>query len=590
MLIRLVTGLVVSCVLLLGSLAEAQVRDAEKLKIKMKSHRVKSGSPRLNQVVPERLFDAAIYGEDDRISPALSDDLRLRAIAENVVALTDFSGLPINDSFCSGAIFNKDGFRFLLTAAHCIEDQAVCDQTYVVRNYEKDANGQLRQDQIQHRCERVVFSNMALDIAIATITGPSDSTAPDIQGIPFVIGSTDPGEPLVLMGHPSGEDKKIAGNCQVHQKVDFEFNHHCDAFTGNSGGPIFNLNDYSLAGILIRGEDDFNFDGSLAFYSFGSSVYYEVASDLAQVGDEFEMVLAGDDVDMFSSASGQAHVLNMGGGALVSFEGQRRSLCDMRIDRIGQVQRLAPVMRDNLELSPDTLWAPSIVFGSRTNVTGGLLTGGQFIELKDCSSERQIERDLRARLAHVQIIGGFHRVINNIDLICNLSDQPERCGPILERAEEIIVENNYSYSNTGVGWIYVEEIADYSHSQYLDFSPDASSDEINTILSSRMTSSGPIEGSYFFIVNDITIKDLTGSNDENHPDFETAVLIRDILEANPEVNSSNLGVFTIYIEPNWYESTYLDVRLGATRAEIEDRLQDILPRRGYGHLMKSIRL
>jgi hypothetical protein len=71
-------------------------------------------------------------------------------------------------------------------------------------------------------------------------------------------GEAAAGEPLFVIGHPSGLPTKIAGGAAVRDASarDF-FTANLDTYGGNSGSAVFGARTGLVEGILARGEDDF---------------------------------------------------------------------------------------------------------------------------------------------------------------------------------------------------------------------------------------------------------------------------------------------------------------------------------------------
>ena len=68
-------------------------------------------------------------------------------------------------------------------------------------------------------------------------------------------------ESLVIIGHPLGLPTKIADNSNVRTNDnEFYFVANLDSFGGNSGSAVFNANTGMVEGVLVRGENDFNYD------------------------------------------------------------------------------------------------------------------------------------------------------------------------------------------------------------------------------------------------------------------------------------------------------------------------------------------
>lgn len=215
----------------------------------------------------------AIYGTDNRISPHKHSDPRLRELAQAIVLLTTNATTPaVNDGFCSGAIFATKSKNFLLTAGHCLKTQKKCDDTFIVFSYE---GGIPAHQQVIVKCKQLIFTKEDPDVAIATISAPVYDKQ-RLNAIPLMFSNHQRDSTLAVIGHPEGGLKKIADNCKIEKRSPFSFSHQCDTFSGNSGSPMFDLNSYKLAGILVAGRDDKTPDGKNRIYRRG----YEQATDV----------------------------------------------------------------------------------------------------------------------------------------------------------------------------------------------------------------------------------------------------------------------------------------------------------------------
>jgi hypothetical protein len=69
-------------------------------------------------------------------------------------------------------------------------------------------------------------------------------------------------QPLFIIGHPSGLPSKVAGGAAVRDNSPLpHFVSNLDAYGGNSGSAVFNSDTLEVEGILVRGEQDFQFNG-----------------------------------------------------------------------------------------------------------------------------------------------------------------------------------------------------------------------------------------------------------------------------------------------------------------------------------------
>jgi V8-like Glu-specific endopeptidase len=253
----------------------------------------------------------AIYFNDDRKDYFQADPAR-RAIADAVVSLWDISKLsrtkegsfllstrPFGDKVfdraagrlcasepfqdqpmgaqCSGTLVGPD---LVLTAGHCVNTQAGCDEMKVVFDFNvKKRGGQaptLVPASSVYSCKSIVTSrwesakygkltsaeaeekgeNLDLDYALIRL----DRSVPGRK--PIAInrgGGLAAGDRLFTIGHPVGLPAKIADDAEVtsldENAVYFEAN--LDTYGGNSGSGVFNERTGLLEGVLARGRKDF---------------------------------------------------------------------------------------------------------------------------------------------------------------------------------------------------------------------------------------------------------------------------------------------------------------------------------------------
>ena len=247
----------------------------------------------------------SIYGNDDRqdyfeASPAM------RQLADSVVSLwpskqvkfeggefklatigfgealnlcpgEKFREQPIG-AFCSGTLVGED---LVMTAGHCITDEAKCADTKLVFGFNITAAGGAPSTSVKpeniYGCKRIV--KRALDKQASGIIGTglaiigallNKEAGPDFALIqldrkvegrkPLAIdrGGAAKGDRVFVIGHPVGLPVKVAGDATVRDNS-FKafFLTDLDTFGGNSGSAVFNARTNLIEGILVRGGTDF---------------------------------------------------------------------------------------------------------------------------------------------------------------------------------------------------------------------------------------------------------------------------------------------------------------------------------------------
>lgn len=227
---------------------------------------------------------ASIHGtKDDRIYSDQHHDQRLKELSYSVAAmipvlpdneelplstLIDKKGMCSDQPFaqapilptCTGVLVGKDK---ILTAGHCIRTQEECERFAWTFNFRQEKMGStfdLKEAESYH-CKKLVASEKNylthLDYAIIQLDRPVLDRAPVPRRLRGEIAKDTP---LAIIGHPTGLPSIIAGGGKVldPQVSAVTFTTDLDAFGGNSGSPVFNLQTYELEGILIRGGTDFD--------------------------------------------------------------------------------------------------------------------------------------------------------------------------------------------------------------------------------------------------------------------------------------------------------------------------------------------
>jgi V8-like Glu-specific endopeptidase len=229
------------------------------------------------------------YGSDDRLDYyELSDPAEI-AMADATVALMDQSylsrsgsgysiwtggtlrsdvGVCTSEPFwnqptsasCSGVLIGDD---LIATAGHCISSSN-CGRTRFVFNYKmnnaNNVNDFVSTNDV-YSCDRIVSrQNSTSDWAVVRLDRPVVGHTPaEIRRT----GTVPSGTSLVLSGFPAGLPLKVAGNATVrNNSSSIYFEANVDSYGGNSGSPVFNANTGVVEGLLVRGNNDWNWNGS----------------------------------------------------------------------------------------------------------------------------------------------------------------------------------------------------------------------------------------------------------------------------------------------------------------------------------------
>jgi len=246
-----------------------------------------------------------IYGADNRLdyyeAPA-----ELRVLADSVVSLWQakqvsfsgdqaslahknfgeavnlcpgerFSEQPIG-AFCSGALVGED---LVMTAGHCITDEAACAGTKFVFGYAVKQSGGKAATTVPagdvYGCKRIVTRDLdkqptgTVSTIISLLANILNKMGPDyaliqldrkVEGrrpLPVNRGAEPAkGTEMLTIGHPVGLPLKVSGGATVRSTSPKSYYiTDIDAFGGNSGGPVFNARTRLIEGILVLGGADF---------------------------------------------------------------------------------------------------------------------------------------------------------------------------------------------------------------------------------------------------------------------------------------------------------------------------------------------
>ncbi len=233
----------------------------------------------------------SIYGADSRQDLYQVTDPKVRQLADSTVALVQATQVDFSRSsssaalslggygddlslctderffsqktlaFCSGSLVGPD---MVMTAGHCIKSMDDCNTTKLVFGFAMNSAdsdvSQVDPSEV-YGCSSIVaraLEDSSADFALIKLDRKV------VGHKPLLINRTGElaiGSKLILIGHPSGLPTKVADGHVLETSMPGYFSTTLDAFAGNSGSSVFNAETGKIEGILVRGENDFEFDG-----------------------------------------------------------------------------------------------------------------------------------------------------------------------------------------------------------------------------------------------------------------------------------------------------------------------------------------
>ena len=161
---------------------------------------------------------------------------------------------------CSGFLVGED---LLMTAGHCMEDVGDCRRFRWVFDYKVNPYSDTIEvaESAVFKCKEILATKddrfSMMDYAVIRLDRKVEGRKPlQLRKT----GKVETQRELVVIGHPSGLPSKIAGNAFVrtnHHPSYFSAN--LDSYGGNSGAAVVDRNTGLVEGILVRGEEDYEY-------------------------------------------------------------------------------------------------------------------------------------------------------------------------------------------------------------------------------------------------------------------------------------------------------------------------------------------
>jgi len=232
-----------------------------------------------------------VYGDDNRVDVFASNNSMYVELSKSTAAMISGSSLSKDSSgeykisgksledrgMCKSERFsaqksaaNCSGFlvgeNLLVTAGHCIKDQASCSSYKWVFDFKVEFEDQFDftvPATSVYSCKKIIKTVLDRgsmdDYALIELDRKvTDRRVLDIR----TSGKPAVGDKLVVIGHPTGLPSKIADGAEVRSLEGKYFSANLDTYGGNSGSAVFNAATGVIEGILVRGATDYVYDSN----------------------------------------------------------------------------------------------------------------------------------------------------------------------------------------------------------------------------------------------------------------------------------------------------------------------------------------
>lgn len=225
-----------------------------------------------------------IYGKDNRMDVYEDTDASRRNLAASVAAILPTSAIqkgPV-DAIVNGAKYGAENNlcksekfwdqvapayctgvlvadNIIATAGHCVMDSNFCASASFAFGFNIETQGKdpakIKSEDV-YSCKSVLHHEMVgdgADFALVELDRPVVGRKP----LRLAAAAPKTNEEIFIIGHPVGLPAKIADGAHVRRQDRGFYVANLDSFGGNSGSPVFNATTHEVAGLLVRGEQDF---------------------------------------------------------------------------------------------------------------------------------------------------------------------------------------------------------------------------------------------------------------------------------------------------------------------------------------------
>lgn len=247
-------------------------------------------------VASAKASDKVIYGQDNRMDTyAVQNNLYVH-LAKSTAAMVPVQNLAeieegillggsaledrgmcsterfakqLTSAVCSGFLVDTNK---LVTAGHCIKSMADCNSYRWVFDYKVEEANQpwaMVPKTSVYKCTRIISRALSGSGSYMNDYAYVELEREVIDREPLDYrkeGRLQVGDPLVVIGHPTGLPQKIADGAYVRRLQSKFFLANLDTYGGNSGSAVFNSETGLLEGILVRGATDYVYNSSRRCY------------------------------------------------------------------------------------------------------------------------------------------------------------------------------------------------------------------------------------------------------------------------------------------------------------------------------------
>lgn len=239
--------------------------------------------------LPLLASEKVVYGEDNRLDVIESHNSMHVGLSVSTAGMIDPANLSkasggytiVGDtlaqsfSICPGERFEKQttvamcsgflvGPDILITAGHCMQDSDNCAKYRWVFNYAEkvgDLPIVVSEDDI-YNCKEVIDHTVDEETMNDYAVVRLDRAVKGRLALKFrTEGKVADNANVMVIGHPSGLPTKISDGAYVRNNDPLNyFVTNLDTFGGNSGSAVFDSDSGLVEGILVRGEQDYEYN------------------------------------------------------------------------------------------------------------------------------------------------------------------------------------------------------------------------------------------------------------------------------------------------------------------------------------------